>query len=127
MERIPIELLFVLAFIGIVLFNYLMQRAPRRRQQDEQPQAEAAAKAAAALNEEQPLEEMWGRSPAPAAAPVLVARAAPLAQAEPLAPRRRHPLRALLRDKRNLHRAIVLMTVLGPCRAQEPPERYRHR
>jgi hypothetical protein len=32
----------------------------------------------------------------------------------------RPDLRALLADRRNLRQAIVLMTVLGPCRAQQP-------
>jgi hypothetical protein len=33
-----------------------------------------------------------------------------------------HPVRALLKDKRDLRRAVILMMVLGPCRAQDPPE-----
>jgi hypothetical protein len=32
----------------------------------------------------------------------------------------RSALRVLLADRRNLRQAIVLMTVLGPCRAQQP-------
>jgi hypothetical protein len=32
-------------------------------------------------------------------------------------------VRALLKDKRDLRRAVILMMVLGPCRAQDPPER----
>ncbi len=44
-------------------------------------------------------------------------------EVEPPAPRRLHPVRALLQDRRDLRRAVVLRMVLGPCRAQEPPER----
>ena len=118
MERFPVELLYVLGFIAIVLF-LLAQRAARRRQQEEQ--AEAAAKPAPPA-EEQPIEDIWGRTPAAARAPAPAARPAPLpAPAEPS--RRRVPVRALLDDKRGLRRAIILMTVLGPCRAQEPPQR----
>jgi hypothetical protein len=121
MERFPVELLYVLAFAGIILFNYVMQRAARRRQQEEEAQAQAAAPAPA---EEAPLEDIWGRTPAPAApaAPVIVTRPAPI-RAEPPAPRRLHPVRALLKERRDLRRAVILTMVLGPCRAQEPPER----
>jgi hypothetical protein len=31
-------------------------------------------------------------------------------------------VRALLAGRRNLRHAIVIMTVLGPCRAQQPPD-----
>jgi hypothetical protein len=34
-----------------------------------------------------------------------------------------HPVRALLKDNHDLRRAVILMMVLGPCRAQDPPER----
>jgi len=129
MERFPVELIYVLVFLGIVVFNFMRQLAARRRQQEEEAQAQAAAPAPA---EEQPLEDIWGRTPAPAApataaaAAVIVTRPAPPAiRAEPPAPRRLHPVRALLQDRRDLRRAVILMMVLGPCRAQEPPERTR--
>jgi hypothetical protein len=113
MERLPVELFFVLGFIALVLFNYLTQRAARRRAQQEKAQA---APVPPPIEEETP-EELWGRSaatPAPAPAPGLVPRAA----SPP--PPRLHPVRALLKDKRDLRRAVVLVMVLGPCRAQEP-------
>jgi len=116
MERFPVELLYVLGFIAIVLLNYFVQRAARRRQQEEQAQAQPV--------EEELLEDIWGRTPTPAPvpAPVAAPRPVPVA-APPPAPRRTHPVRALLRDKRDLRRAVVLMMVLGPCRSQQPPER----
>jgi hypothetical protein len=125
MERFPVELIYVLVFLGIVLFNFMRQLAARRRQQEEEAQAKTAAPAPA---EEQALEDIWGRTPAPAApaAAVIATRPAPPAiRAEPPAPRRLHPVRALLQDRRDLRRAVILMMVLGPCRAQEPPERTR--
>ena len=125
MERFPVELIYVLVFLGIVVFNFMRQLAARRRQQEEEAQAAAPAPA-----EEQPLEDIWGRTPAPAAAAaaaaaaVIVTRPAPPAiRAEPPAPRRLHPVRALLQDRRDLRQAVILLMVLGPCRAQEPPER----
>jgi|SRR5918999_366226 hypothetical protein len=122
MERFPVELLYVLAFLGIILFNYLAQRAARRRQQQEKNRAALSpvAPAAPSIEEELP-EDVWGRSatrPPSPPAPVLVPRPAP----PPPAPRRLHPVRTLLKDKRDLRRAVVLTMVLGPCRAQEPPE-----
>ena len=127
MERFPFELLYVLGFIAIVLFNFIAQRAARRRQQEEQAQAQAQP--APPPVEEEILEDIWGRTPTPAPAPappppVLAARpAAPPIAAQPPAARRIHPVRALLHGKRDLRRAVVLMMVLGPCRSHEPPER----
>jgi len=123
MERLPVELLYVLGFIAIVLFNFIAQRAARRRQQEEP--AEAPIPSPPPAVEEELPEDYWGRTPtppAPAAVPV-PRPAPPPVLAEPPRPRRVHPVSALLNDRRDLRRAVVLMMVLGPCRAQEPPER----
>jgi hypothetical protein len=126
MERIPTELLYVLAIAGYFIFSYFAQRAARNRQQQEQPPVEEAAAPPAALEEQLP-EEIWGRPPATPVAPAVAAAIprppAPRVQAAAPASRRVHPARALLQDKRDLRRAVVLMMVLGPCRSQEPPER----
>jgi len=123
MERFPVELLYVLGFIAIVLFNFIAQRAARRRQQQEQ--AEAPIPSPPPAVEEELPEDYWGRTPTPPPpAAVLAPRPAPPpVLAPPPRPRRVHPVRALLKDRRDLRRAVVLMMVLGPCRAQEPPER----
>jgi len=118
MERFPVELLYVLGFIAIVLLNYFVQRAALRRQQEEQAQAQPAPPPV----EEALLEDVWGRTPMPVPVPAPRPAELPIA-AQPPAPRRTHPVRALLHDKRDLRRAVVLMMVLGPCRSQEPPER----
>ena len=123
MERFPVELLYVLAFGGFILFNYFVQQARRRRQEE---QAQAQAQPAPPPVEEEILEDIWGRTPTPAPAPAPVAAprpAAPPIAAQAPAARRIHPVRALLQEKRDLRRAVVLMMVLGPCRSQEPPER----
>lgn len=121
MERLPGELIYFLIFLAIVAYNILSHRAARRRQQEEQAQAEPPPA------DDEPLEDVWGRVPAPPvppAAPLGVARVAPhRIAAQAPAPRRVHPVRALLRDRRDLRRAVALMIVLGPCRGQEPPER----
>lgn len=124
MERFPVELLYILGFIAIVLFNFMAQRAAWRRQQEEEAQARQASPAQAEPPAQEPLEDIWGRAPAPPTpAPALVPRPAPPpVRAEAPAPRRLHPARALLKDKRDLRRAVVLMMVLGPCRSQDPPD-----
>ena len=128
MERFPVEILYVLAFVGFILFNFLTQQAAaRRRQREAQARAGEAPEAAPDLPadpRDEPLEDIWGRIPTPAqaAAPLPVAAAVPVHVPAPHAPKRLHPVRALLKDKRDLRRAVVLMMVLGPCRAQEPPE-----
>ena len=126
MERIPVELIYVLVFLGIVLFNFVMQQAARRRQQQEQ--------AAEPLEEPPPEEDeipedIWGRPPPPPpviASPAPVAPPARVSYTETRHPqpqaRRMHPVRALLKERHDLRRAVILSMVLGPCRAQEPPE-----
>lgn len=130
MERLPVELLYVLAFVGFMLFNFFAQRAARRRQQEEAAQAPAEPPPPSA--DDALLEDVWGRTPAPAApappapAPVLPAALAPRpvlpVPRAPAPPPRLHPTRALLKDRRDLRTAVVLTMVLGPCRAQEPPD-----
>ncbi|HEX2198994.1 MAG TPA: hypothetical protein VHG88_10285 [Burkholderiales bacterium] len=120
MERFPVELLYALAIVGFFLFNMLAQRAARRRQREEQ-----AAQPEPVVAEE-PLEDIWGRTPQPAPVPAPVLTQIELAPPPPprvsTAPPRMHPMRALLNDPRDLRRAVALMMVLGPCRAQEPPD-----
>lgn len=125
MKGIPAELLYVLAFVGFLIFNYVMQKAARRRQEEEE--AQAPAQPAPAPVEEELGEDIWGRTPVPpppvaarAPAPIVARAPAPLPTVT-APPRPAHPIRALLKDKRDLRRAVALTMVLGPCRAQEPP------
>jgi hypothetical protein len=116
-ERFSVELLYVLAFIGFILFNFVMQQAARRRQQEEVARSPAEEPV-----EEELAEDIWGRPPAQAPLPAAAPRLTPLPAAA-LPERRRHPVRALLQDPRDLRRAVVLTMVLGRCRSLEPPER----
>lgn len=120
MERfLPVELLYILGFIAIVLFNFFARRAARL-QQEQEAQAPAPPPA-----EDELAEDVWGRTRTPPpSAPMLVARPAPPpVRAELSTLRRVHPVRALLKDRNDLRRAVVLVMVLGPCSAQQPPER----
>lgn len=115
----PDLLIYGLLILGVLIFNYLAQRAAKRRQNesaDREPPEQA-----------KPLPEIWGRAqPAPAAVPPpgVMPMPAPAPEAPPVAeeaPRRRSAARSFLRGRGNLRRAMVVMTVLGPCRAQELP------
>lgn len=115
----PDLLIYVLVILGILFFNYLARKAPRR-QQDE-------STGGAPPSENEPLEKIFGRTRR-VPAPDLLRGATPVPArvdvARPVAaevPRRRSAARSLLRGRRNLRRAFVAMTVLGPCRALEPP------
>ena len=105
----PIILLIL--FVVIPLVNYFLNRRARRF---EPPAAER-----------QPMADMGFRrqaapSPASRAAPEPVHMTAP--NAEFTRRRARAPRRGLFITRRDMRRAIILMTVLGPCRANEPPE-----
>ncbi len=116
----PDLLIYILIIGGIMLFNFLTQRAAARRRQEEAA-AERAEQAEAPAPEE-PLADIWGRTQAaPAAEPLPVpARvdAAPIVAAQ--VRRRRSGTRALLHGTQNLRHAMVVLTVLGPCRALDP-------
>ena len=110
MQDIPFtQILVLLAFILFPLINWLLQRMQRRfesqapRQQPPQPAPRTFAKAP-------PIEVMASareRMP-PAKMPET-----------PLSRRNQSIKRSLLRSRRDLRRAIILMTVLGPCRAND--------
>ena len=115
-------LIYGLIFLGFLLLNNVMQAVKRARQQQEEERAQRQE--SAPPPEDEPLEYIWGRRPQPdlpaaaahlEPAPRLEAIAAPLA-ASP----RRAALAALFCSRQDLRHAIVVMTVLGPCRALEP-------
>ncbi len=120
MRGLPLELLvYALIFLGIVVFNYLIQRHARRARQ------RLPVPAPQPVEIEQPLETGWGRAARSAALPeeVLAARRAPLPHAAAAPPQPRAPAHQLFASREVLRRAIVAMTVLGPCRAEDPPRR----
>ncbi|MDP1983177.1 MAG: hypothetical protein Q8K23_11570 [Sulfuritalea sp.] len=113
MKDVPAELLYVLMFLAIVLFQYLMKRfgpqAPPEPAWDERleqfPEEVADVPAASAAS------GMvggghFGRRDAPQAS---------------LAPQRRRFSRgSLMGSRREVQNAVVVATILGPCRAFEP-------
>lgn len=106
-------LIIGLIIAGFMLFNHFARQAAKRLRE----QQEAAERAAAPEEREEP-EDIWGRQ-APPPAPSEAPPAPRFVPAAPPPARAAHPL---FRTRQDLRRAIVAMTVLGPCRAQEPPE-----
>ena len=124
MNLAPDELIYALLFGAVLLVQYLMKRFGGRQQP-------ADALQEPHLPEEQPpdreasVPSSWGRVPALtvdslAAAQGTARRKAPATSAAIQRPRA--VARSLLNGGPDLRRAIVGMTLLGPCRAQEPPE-----
>ena len=112
-------LLYGLIVAGFLLFNYVMQQLAKKARQ-EQERAEALAPPPEAVLPE----DISGRAPAaPPAAPEPVAPGVLARRAEARAPlRRRTAAELFFRTRKDLRQAVVVMTVLGPCRAQEPPD-----
>jgi hypothetical protein len=106
------ETIILLAvFILIPLANYLLERMRRRYE----PQAPNSGR----------IPDMGMRRQAPPPAPPsLVGRESPV-EAQPTVPvqrsRSRRSEHTLFRNKRDVRRIIIAMTVLGPCRAYDPP------
>ncbi|MBS3916063.1 MAG: hypothetical protein KGZ31_00040 [Sulfuritalea sp.] len=118
MKDVPAELLYVLMFLAIVLFQYLMKRfgphAPPEPAWDERlaqfpeeaEDAPVASAASAASGMAGADGGQFGQNDAPRT---------------PLALRRRRFSRgALMGNRREVQNAVVIATILGPCRAFEP-------
>lgn len=140
------SLLFGLLFLAIVGFQVLKQfLAARAEQRRRQQQARAAAQGRKAEPAPEPVEleldgNDWGRmpEPEPASVPVpvvlppevqqaLAYRPARQDEAAPAVARRpdaatvrRRARHRLFHSQRALRHGIVMMTVLGPCRAEQP-------
>ena len=109
------QIILLLIFILVPLINFIMHRV-RRRPEDN-------------MSKEQSVESIPRRTQARPTTGVpklaefrtrAAASQAPTISSAPLATSR-SPNRALLRTPRDLRRAIIIMTILGPCRAYDPP------
>lgn len=118
--------LFIAAYL---LFNFLMQQlaAKRARQQRERVQQEQAQQDALMTSADEPLDELWGRGGQHEEAHENVVTVEPARKrvetTAGAAPAPRLSPTALLRSRQSLRDAIVVMTVLGPCRALDPHDR----
>ena len=102
--------LLLILFALLPLANYILSRLRRRFQQPPPPR--------------QPISDMGFRRQAAPSAARDTREAAPLASpTQPLMPKRElGSRRTLFMTRRDLRRAIIAITILGPCRANEPPD-----
>ena len=110
--NLPEELIYVLVFGAILLGQYLMKRfgaqpQPLSPQDEPVPEIPEQAPATPEISPVSTWSDIrFGRSEAPSASPALA--------------RRRFSRRSLMGTKRDVQNAIVIATILGPCRAFEP-------
>ena len=124
MNTAPVELLYALVFGAILLVQYLMKRFGGQRKPADALQ-EVPAPGEQAPEREAPVPSNLRRVPEiPAVSLAATGRVtrfeAPSVSAA--IPRQRSVSRSLLGDGQDLRRTIVAMTLLGPCRGQEPPD-----
>ena len=124
MKGLPPELIYGLIFIGFWLFQYVMRQVARRAAEQQAARESAAAslpdESAAAYREaEQIIATDSGTARAVAGAERRPERPATVAAR----PRHRYSRRALMGNRRAVQNAFVIATILGPCRAMEPPAR----
>jgi hypothetical protein len=106
------QILLLLLFILAPLLNFLLQRARKRRHHP--------------IPQEKSVEQMFHQAqttlprPTPRAAGDRVHRSPARTGTPPAS--NRLTKRPLLGTTRDVRRAIVIMTLLGPCRAFDPPE-----
>ena len=110
MKGIPEELLYVLVFLAIMLFQYLTKRfgpkAPEEPAWDERPSQvpEELEDIAVASAVPGVADAISGRSDVPVVVPV----------------RQRFSRNSLMGSRRAVQNGVVVATSLGPCRALEP-------
>jgi hypothetical protein len=110
LKNVTIEQILVLiVFVLLPLLNWLLRRLGRRREhQPPLPPYDPERR--------QPVSEPRSRAPQPARDRIQ-AREAPPAPAE--VRRREISTNSLFRTRVEMRRAIILMTILGPCRAAD--------
>jgi hypothetical protein len=106
MESIPAELIYAVMVLAVLLFQYLMKRfgpqAPQENAQEEAPE-----QAPEVLEDAPAVSTAFG--------------VAGSISRDGAAPRQRRFSRsALMGGRREVQNAVVIATILGPCRAFEP-------
>lgn len=112
MKNFPPELIYGLIFAAIVLFQFMMKRMGQQQPQESAPDEdlleipEEVTQTAPVFSVPNLAVGHFGRTEAAKAAP-------------PLA-RRRFSRRSLMGTRREVQNAVVIASILGPCRAFEP-------
>ena len=112
--NLPEELIYGLIFGAVLLVQYLMKRFVPQPQPSS-PQDELVAETA------EPSQAALQDSPGSAAVDTGFGRSLPRRTAL-AAPGHRFSRKALLANRRDVQNAIVIATIIGPCRAFEPHE-----
>ena len=132
-------LLFVLVIASFVVFSHVTRQAARKAREEEQARRAEAAVTADAVDDhawgrhptavvaqstEQLAQYEWGGRPEAVAEDTRATEALPRAHIEPprVTLRRVVDARRLFTTRADLRHAVIAMTVLGPCRALEPPD-----
>lgn len=121
MKGLPFELLFILLFGALVLYNFIKQRAAGLRPPEPaqgEPEPDDIPEALWGRNPQVPM--TWTEPVAPVLAPRRMSAAADTATTA--VRRRRFDRQALLGTRRRVQDAFVVATILGRCRADEPHE-----
>ena len=117
MPDIPFgQLLVLLAFILFPLLNWLLQRL-QRRFDSQTPQRPPPQPAPRTFEKPPPMEVIASSSER--------ARAGDKRESPPPRPTRQLSKKRFITSRRDLRRAIILMTVLGPCRAVDSVDAER--
>ena len=112
--NLPEELIYGLIFGAVLLVQYLMKRfvpQPQPSSPQDELVADTAEQMQAALDDSPgsvAFETGFGRSPPRGTVPASA--------------RHRFSRKALLANRRDVQNAIVIATIIGPCRAFEPHE-----
>ena len=112
MNGLPTELIYGLVFAAVLLLQYLLKRFGQPLQQDSAQQEhlaqipEEVTEAPVAFPVPSVAVGHFGRDEAPSASSVL--------------PGRRFAKQSLMGTRREVQNAIVIATIMGPCRAFEP-------
>jgi hypothetical protein len=111
------------------LVNYVMQQIANRARRQQQQTDEPVNPVPPPMDE--PLDYTWGREGSALAPvyepsqPALAIASRPPTRTIPAPTQEHTAVRMLFRSKSELRHAVVLMTVLGPCRAIEPYDEGR--
>lgn len=123
MKGLPVELLFILFFAAMVLYNYIRQRAAGRRPPEPgqvEPEPVDIPESGWGRGSQDPT--TWTEPAAPVQVPPPRRRSAAADTAAPADRRRRFDRQTLLGSRRRVQDAFVVATILGRCRADEPHE-----
>ena len=107
MNGFPTELIYGLVFAAVLLLQYLLKRFAQPQQQERLAQIPEEMNETPAASSVSPIAVgHFGRDEAPSASSVL--------------PGRRFAKQSLMGTRREVQNAIVIATIMGPCRAFEP-------